>query len=55
VEFEVESGLGEEAVDERGPVLDALQPVPDDPGELMASPKIPKCARWSSPPGWPLE
>jgi hypothetical protein len=26
--FEAEPGLGEEPVDERGPVLDALEPVP---------------------------
>jgi hypothetical protein len=32
--FEVESGLGEEAVDQCGPVLDALEPVLDDGGQL---------------------
>jgi hypothetical protein len=29
--FEGEPGLGEEPVDEGGPVLDALEPVPDAP------------------------
>jgi hypothetical protein len=32
--FEAESGLGEESVDEGGPVLDAFEPVLDDRGEL---------------------
>jgi len=32
--FEGEPGLGEEALDEGGPVLDALEPVLDDGGEL---------------------
>ncbi len=32
--FEAESGLGEEAVDQRGPVLDALEPVLHDGGQL---------------------
>ena len=33
--FEGEPGLGEEAVDEAGPVLDAFEPVLDDRGELV--------------------
>ena len=33
--FEGEASLGEEPVDERGPVLDALEPVPGDGGELV--------------------
>ena len=33
--FEAESGLAEESVDEGGPVLDALEPVPDDGGQLV--------------------
>jgi hypothetical protein len=33
--FEDEPGLGEEPVDELGPVLDALEPVLDDGGELV--------------------
>ena len=33
--FEGESGLGEEPADERGPVLDALEPIPDDGGQLI--------------------
>ena len=33
--FEAESGLGEESVDEGGPVLDALEPVLDDRGQLV--------------------
>ena len=32
--FEGQSGLGEESVDEGGPVLDALEPVPDDGGAV---------------------
>jgi len=32
---EGEPGLGEESADEGGPVLDALEPVPDDGGELV--------------------
>jgi hypothetical protein len=32
---EGESGLGEESVDEGGPVLDALEPVLDDRGQLV--------------------
>jgi hypothetical protein len=35
VGFETQSGLGQESVDEGGPVLDALEPVPDDGGELV--------------------
>jgi hypothetical protein len=33
--FEGEPRLSEESVDEGGPVLDALEPVPDDGGELV--------------------
>jgi hypothetical protein len=33
--FEGESGLGEEPADERRLVLDALEPVPDDGGQLV--------------------
>src|SRR5271157_5727438 len=33
--FEGEAGLGEEPVDEGGPVLDALEPVFHDRGELV--------------------
>jgi hypothetical protein len=33
--FEGEPGLGEESVDECGPVLDAFEPVLDDRGELV--------------------
>ena len=33
--FEGEARLGEERLDEGGPVLDALEPVPDDDGELV--------------------
>ena len=33
--FEAESGLGEESVDQRGPVLDALKPVLHDGGQLV--------------------
>ena len=32
--FDAESGLGEESVDESGPVLDALEPVLHDRGQL---------------------
>jgi hypothetical protein len=35
VRFKAEPGLGEEPVDQRGPVLDALEPVPDDGGQLI--------------------
>lgn len=34
--FDGESGLGEEPVDERGPTLAALEPVPDD-GDVLAA------------------
>jgi hypothetical protein len=34
---QAESGLGKEPVDERGPVLDALEPVPDDGGQLIGA------------------
>jgi hypothetical protein len=42
--FEGESGLGEESVDEGGPVLDALEPVLDDGGELVyvAAARLPR-------------
>jgi hypothetical protein len=33
--FDAESGLSQESVDEGGPVLDALEPVLDDRGELV--------------------
>ncbi len=33
--FEGQSGLGEEPADELGPVLDTLEPVPDDRGQLV--------------------
>jgi len=33
--FEGEPSLGKESLDEGGPVLDALEPVPDDDGELV--------------------
>lgn len=33
--FNAESGLGEEPIDERGPVLDVLEPVLDDGGQLV--------------------
>src|SRR5215468_3525173 len=36
--LEGEPGLGEEALDEGGPVLDALEPVLDDRGELAHVP-----------------